>query len=61
MSDNECCKIQQRKTPVDLLGGIYGEPENDGFHKQNLDYLRFQVYRTINKAKRNVSMSDINV
>ena len=25
------------------LGGIHGEPENDGFHKQNRDYLRFQV------------------
>ena len=49
------------KTAVDLLGGIHGEPENDGFHKQNLDYLRFQVYRTINKAKINLSMSDINV
>ena len=39
----------------------HGEPENDGFHKQNFDYLRFQVYQTINTAKVNVSMSDINV
>ena len=49
------------KNCVDLLGGIHGEPDNDGFQKQNLDYLRFQVYRTINRAKRNLSMSDINV
>ena len=44
------------KTPVDHLGGIDGEPENDGFHKQNLDYLTFQVYRTINRAKINFSI-----
>ena len=29
--------------------------------EQNFDYLRFQVYQTINRAKVNVSMSDINV
>ena len=45
----------------DRLGGIHGEPENDGFHKENFDYLRLQVYQTINRAKVNVSMSDINV
>ena len=28
------------KNCVDLLGGIHGEPENDSFHKQNLDYLK---------------------
>ena len=28
---------------------------------KNLDYLRFQVYRTINRAKINLSMSDIKV
>ena len=49
----------KRKNPVDHLGGIHGEPENDGFHKQDLDYLRFQVYRAINLAKINLSTSDI--
>ena len=49
------------KNCADLLGGIHGEPENDDFHKQNLDNLRFQVYRTINRAKMNLSISDINV
>ena len=44
-----------------ILGGIHSKLENYGFHKQNFDYLRFQVYRTINRAKINLSMSDINV
>ena len=39
-----------------------GEPENYGFHKRNFDYLRFQVYQTINGAKVNyewlISTSD---
>ena len=48
------------KTAVDLLEGIHGEPETDGFHKQNFDYLRFQVCQAIN-TKVNASMSDINV
>ena len=39
----------------DILGGIHSKLESYGFHKQNFDYC------TINKAKRNVSMSDINV
>ena len=45
----------------DILGGIHSKLENYGFHKQHFDYFRFQVYQTINRAKRNVSMSDINV
>ena len=40
----------KKKTAVDLLGGIHGEPENGGFHKQNFDYLRFEVYQTLNRA-----------
>ena len=42
-------EAETTKTAVDLHGGIYGEPENDGFHKQT------------DRAKVNVSMSDINV
>ena len=29
--------------------------------KLSFDYLKFQVYQTINRAKVNVSMSDISV
>ena len=29
--------------PVDILGVIQREPENYGFHKQNLGYFRFEV------------------
>ena len=41
----------------DILGGVHCKLENYGFHKQNFDYFT----ETINKAKRNVFMSDINV
>ena len=37
----------------------YSKLENYGFHKQNFDY--FKSNETMNKAKRNVSMSDFNV
>ena len=53
-------KYNNEKTRVYLLGGIFSEPENDGFHKQNLD-KDFRSYRTINRAKVNISMPDINV
>ena len=49
------------QSPVDILGGIHREPENYGFHKQNLGYLDLKSNETINRAKINVSMSDINV
>ena len=45
----------------DILGGIHSKLENYGFHKQTLNTLDFKSNETINKAKRNVSMSDINV
>ena len=47
----------------DIRGGIHSKLENYGFHKQHFDYFRFLslISETINKAKRNVSMSDINV
>ena len=54
-------KLLLTSDTVDLLGGIHGEPENDGFHNQNFDYFRFQVYQTINRAKVNISMSDIKL
>ena len=45
----------------DILGGIHSKLENYDFHKQTLNTLDSKSNGTINNAKRNVSMSDINV
>ena len=54
----EICKF-------DILGGIniHSKLENDGFHEQNFDLILkiSGLSLTINRAKVNVSMPDINV
>ena len=45
-------KIGGHRVSLEVFTDLHCEPENDGFHKQN--------FETINRAKVNLSMSDIN-